>query len=660
MTGSAPGSGHVKSDETHASLAVYGASGAAPSENNSNHRAVAQSKVAIEGKPPDDVFWEEAAETAARHSFGFDKAAAHSSGHMGAKVPAMVVASKSKARPAVREALRIDPTLRNDVRGCIGDSSAVTHATETSSEDVEAGQVEEATKSVGADQFAVMRLSARAEVPENDESWFTSLKDAQYVQSFLDPFPLGPQRPIAGPSFKTVFNSTTQLSVYRSFNMLVAALDFLRKQKVRYKAITSRNILRNEHKIYLADFGLAEDLDGGGPLEDDIARALEADVSYGDASENTRNPLAADVYSLGVTFAELLVNLSKRGMSREKNLPEYHGKPTFVVFGSLATMEHMLQKIPRSTRRYERLFLELTRAMLHEDPESRPSLHDITVFLQALDKNEPVGTNHDTGRITELDEATEDPSGLLTSWDDDEATSVSSFDASSIFSNVSEAESSMAAYEDVPDGALAQEVVGMLCLDPCTGPLLSEAFKGCMSDGKEFTPTLESVLHAYSADLRRDAGESLQLLAATRVDLEAREIAGRIKERYRVSSAHAMRLLSNHEDETSEDHGTHSSEFHLNHPAQGGGHLNDFLKGEAFEKLRRNLETIVHPPVTTDFDLVEDSEFEEEILQNTPDGPNMWYHRLFGMVRSVQTRDTLLEPSKRRVRWRCVSLAESH
>lgn len=122
------------------------------------------------------------------------------------------------------------------------------------------------------------------------------------------------------------------------FGCLISALAFAHSKQVKHEDIKPRNILIKDHQPYLADFGCAKDFSG---MESSTSSDM---LAFGtpvySAPENPPRGRAADVFSLGCVFSEMLTVRQKctledyqayrfkrnrdNGFAFRENLPRVH------------------------------------------------------------------------------------------------------------------------------------------------------------------------------------------------------------------------------------------------------------------------------------------------------------------------------------------------
>lgn len=103
--------------------------------------------------------------------------------------------------------------------------------------------------------------------------------------------------------------STAQKQFKTFFGCIASAICYIHDSGVRHKDIKPQNILLYNGKIFVTDFGIAFDFDGGdsqtvGTVRGKTSRYQSPEVAKGD-SRGT----ASDIWSLGVTFLEMFTIL---------------------------------------------------------------------------------------------------------------------------------------------------------------------------------------------------------------------------------------------------------------------------------------------------------------------------------------------------------------
>lgn len=128
--------------------------------------------------------------------------------------------------------------------------------------------------------------------------------------------------PVADESLRSMLNrslSATDMSVLRqSFGCLISALEYLHNERhIRHKDIKPDNILLNDGRIYLCDFGISHDWSEIGEATTD-GRPFQRTIGYC-APEvidwHSRNN-AADIWSMGRVFCDIVTVINGRSLSQ--------------------------------------------------------------------------------------------------------------------------------------------------------------------------------------------------------------------------------------------------------------------------------------------------------------------------------------------------------
>jgi len=107
--------------------------------------------------------------------------------------------------------------------------------------------------------------------------------------------------------------------IYSWFGCLLKALNFVHSKRVVHKDIKPPNILVKDNIVYLADFGLSRDFEGGasqsiGPF------AGTFEYQAPEFATNQPHGRATDIFSLGCVFSEMLTVIHKRDLDQFREL----------------------------------------------------------------------------------------------------------------------------------------------------------------------------------------------------------------------------------------------------------------------------------------------------------------------------------------------------
>jgi serine/threonine protein kinase len=107
--------------------------------------------------------------------------------------------------------------------------------------------------------------------------------------------------------------------IYSWFGCLLKALNFVHSKKVVHKDIKPPNILVKDNIIYLADFGLSRDFEGGasqsiGPFAGTFEYQAPEFVT------NQPHGRATDIFSLGCVFSEMLTVVHRKDLDQFREL----------------------------------------------------------------------------------------------------------------------------------------------------------------------------------------------------------------------------------------------------------------------------------------------------------------------------------------------------
>ena len=160
------------------------------------------------------------------------------------------------------------------------------------------------------------------------------------------------------------------------FGCLVSALAFAHSRKIKHEDIKPTNILIKDHQPYLADFGCAQDFSG-------LERSTSTDVlAFGTpvywAPENPPRGRAADIFSLGCVFSEMLTVRQSCSLDDYQRFRYLANRDNPYAFReNLPQVYTWLEQLRRPNDAVAELLIEQTLKMLEQDKDSRPEAKDI-------------------------------------------------------------------------------------------------------------------------------------------------------------------------------------------------------------------------------------------------------------------------------------------
>lgn len=244
-----------------------------------------------------------------------------------------------------------------------------------------------------------------------------------------------------------------------------------------------------------------------------------------------------------------------------------------------------------------------------------------------------------------------------------DGSSTISYPPDSTFSLASAASANTAdtRYSAIEVASATQQFVKILCDDRDLQQLYQRAI-GCDAIGAErFTRNFHRSLKRYSKDLKEEAGESVEYLAARLVRWKAREVAGLIARKYTAGGPEPInRQLKparpNQPIEDEED----SSEDEQHHGVQDSNQIFPFLEGfltdgPAFRNLKTGFESFI---ARSERSLQQDAALEVA-SQMAPSSviraaPRRTYGTFCTVLSQLGFIEPLPAPGTERVRWKCV------
>jgi serine/threonine protein kinase len=166
------------------------------------------------------------------------------------------------------------------------------------------------------------------------------------------------------------------------FGCLSGALGYVHGQRIRHKDIKPRNILISHDGLWLADFGVSSDFSA---LSNSQSEAIErGTMQYfaPEVAEFDRSGRAADMFSLGCIFLEMLALIKGVPLGELRDhRPEGRGS-----FQENLQHRHSWFKLLRpGDPRLQHVQCEVEN-MIEEDPRSRPSARTLDRRLRIIDQ----------------------------------------------------------------------------------------------------------------------------------------------------------------------------------------------------------------------------------------------------------------------------------
>lgn len=169
------------------------------------------------------------------------------------------------------------------------------------------------------------------------------------------------------------------------FGCLVSALGFAHAKSVKHEDIKPHNILVKEERVYLADFGCAQDFEQS---ESSISKDqwLAGTPVYWPPEPRDSRGRPADVFALGCVFSEMLTVRHKRTLDeyqakRKVNSTKDSDYP-YRFSRNLPAVREWLQGLPDMKDDVSKLLLKVILIMLREDVKQRQDAKELKKLLR--------------------------------------------------------------------------------------------------------------------------------------------------------------------------------------------------------------------------------------------------------------------------------------
>lgn len=186
---------------------------------------------------------------------------------------------------------------------------------------------------------------------------------------------------LQGKCINAMFPRTELTHLTSWFGCLVSALAFAHSAKIKHEDIKPTNILIKDHVPYLADFGCAQDFSESDRSTSTDILAFGTPVYW--APENPPRGRAADVFSLGCVFSEMLTVMqgcTLEDYHRFRYLPNRDNPYAFRK--NLPQVCKWLDQLKRPEDDVGELLIEQTLKMLEEDKNDRPEANHVKRALR--------------------------------------------------------------------------------------------------------------------------------------------------------------------------------------------------------------------------------------------------------------------------------------
>lgn len=176
------------------------------------------------------------------------------------------------------------------------------------------------------------------------------------------------------------------------FGCLASVVEHIHVIGIRHRDIKPQNILQKNRSILLADFGISQ-MGLGKTLPTTIpmwARSGTAKYAAPEAVDGSTRGRAADIFSLGAVFLELLIALGYDSMrptlsqSMAQSMAQ-QGQPSASFSRQLGSVREYMDRLDiMVTENWHRDIIKLCREMMTEDREERPSAERVRWIVSKL------------------------------------------------------------------------------------------------------------------------------------------------------------------------------------------------------------------------------------------------------------------------------------
>ncbi|KAF2221663.1 kinase-like domain-containing protein [Elsinoe ampelina] len=172
------------------------------------------------------------------------------------------------------------------------------------------------------------------------------------------------------------FPRTQLMHLTTWFGCLVGAMDFAHSKQIKHEDVKPSNILIKDHQPYLADFGCAKDFSG---LES--STSLDT-MTFGTPvywpPEGQPRGRAADIFSLGCVFSEMLTVRHKRSLEDYQSYRRVaHRENAYAFRENLDKVHDWLDDLIPDRDSVSTLLKDQTFRMLQRTAERRPDAKNI-------------------------------------------------------------------------------------------------------------------------------------------------------------------------------------------------------------------------------------------------------------------------------------------
>ncbi|KAL1622830.1 hypothetical protein SLS54_004850 [Diplodia seriata] len=214
-------------------------------------------------------------------------------------------------------------------------------------------------------------------------------------------------------------------------------------------------------------------------------------------------------------------------------------------------------------------------------------------------------------------------------------------------------------YSNAQITSALHQLVILLSQHKCLEALIDEAIRSDSIGADRFCNNFRRLLKIYADGLKEEAGENLEFLAARLVRWKARAVANSIREKYTANEDLKVRKEQQpapnaEEDESDDDEqmGLGEDSIEVLAPVQ-----EFLLESRAFENFKTSFEEFVnpHPRIQPQLDISDESTTEPCIPVPPPSNRDR-LGRLGTLLSKFRLTERPLDPGKKRVRWKCVSV----
>jgi serine/threonine protein kinase len=204
-------------------------------------------------------------------------------------------------------------------------------------------------------------------------------------------------------------NCRDKLTLLRSFfGCLATALQYIHSIKIRHRDIKPANNLVKGDKVFLTDFGISLDFE---MLSGSTTTADSGKTQTYAAPEVVRyepRGRAADIWSLGCVFLEMLVALKGGTVSEMRTFFEEKSEGLHWFHANIPQFQSWAQVLVKMGNKRDRLVFRWIPKMLVEDAASRLTIEEVVDIIMSVSREEHIlymgPCCFDEGESTEVDE----------------------------------------------------------------------------------------------------------------------------------------------------------------------------------------------------------------------------------------------------------------